>query len=141
MIIHNDKFASRPVCLSCLAPVSGEYACESCNYPFCDTGCARADLHADNECTVFPRYAAAKENANIPGDYLEYFLYNPLSPPPPSSLVASGTFFFSFKSFKTSNFFHIGPALTAPPHPPLFGLAIGEELFLRLPLLTLRLII
>jgi len=55
------KQLTRPVCLSCLAPVSGEYACESCNYPFCSSGCAQADLHADNECTVFPRFPLMKD--------------------------------------------------------------------------------
>lgn len=45
-----------PRCLSCLKSVRGEYSCPSCNFPFCDDTCAKAQAHVEGECSVFPKF-------------------------------------------------------------------------------------
>jgi len=45
-----------PCCLTCLRPVTGEYCCPSCNFPMCGEECAKDPRHADQECSIFPRF-------------------------------------------------------------------------------------
>ena len=39
-----------------LRPVTGEYCCPSCNFPMCGEECAKDPRHADQECSIFPRF-------------------------------------------------------------------------------------
>jgi len=56
-----------PRCLGCLKPVTGDYFCKSCNFPFCDEKCASACAHVDGECSVFPKFPSKPDfSSNSP---------------------------------------------------------------------------
>ena len=43
---------SPALCLSCLRPVTGEFACPDCGLPLCDENCAKGE-HRRWECRIF----------------------------------------------------------------------------------------
>lgn len=47
---------NEPTSIMVLRPVSGDYCCPSCNFPMCGEPCASDPRHADQECSVFPRF-------------------------------------------------------------------------------------
>ncbi|XP_023343481.1 protein msta isoform X2 [Eurytemora carolleeae] len=63
------KQFTKPVCLSCLSPVSGEFSCSSCNYPMCSQECAENVIHTQGECNIFPRFPDIKDYSTVQPQY------------------------------------------------------------------------
>ena len=49
--VVGPNYSSRPVCLECLMPVTGDYTCSGCRFPMCSEKCEGGPRHK-RECAI-----------------------------------------------------------------------------------------